>query len=278
MNTKMDSKRSRLMSGVIIALAVAIVLGPLLWVVRVALRPVNEFIIAPTDLGGTWTLDNIITAIVVGGMGSAVLNSLVVISIGAPLAVLLGSMTGYALARFRFVGKGLVAAAVSIALFLPMAALVMPLFNLALDFGILNSLPWLAVIYGVIFSSWVTLFLRSYFIQLPSEIFEAARVDGAGSIRTFVSIALPMAKPALATALILSCFVQWSELLLALLLLPNGDTPTATVGIAQFSSQYRTGGPQTAAAMLVGTLPILLLFLVGQRWLQAGTLSGSVKS
>jgi len=273
----MDTRRMRFVSGVIVVLSVAIVMGPLLWVIRVALRPVNEFVAAPTDIGGTWTLENIIVAVTVGGMGSAILNSLLVISIGAPLAVLLGSMTGYALARFQFVGKGIIGAAVSIALFLPIAALVMPIFNLALDFGILNSLPWLAAIYGVIFSSWVTLFLRSYFVQLPSEVFEAAKVDGAGSVRTFVSIALPMAKPALATALVLSCFVQWSELLLALLLLPNGDTPTVPVGIAQFSSQYRTGGPQTAAGMIVGVLPILVLFLVGQRWLRAGTLSGSVK-
>ncbi|MBX3099360.1 MAG: carbohydrate ABC transporter permease [Salinibacterium sp.] len=277
MLSRMDSKWSRILSGGIVLLALAVVVGPLLWVVRVSLRPVDEFILAPTSLGGTWTFENIIEAVTVGEMGFAILNSLIVISVGAPLAVLLGSMSGFALARFKFLGRGIAAGLISTAIFLPVAAIVIPLFNLALSLRMVNSLIWLAVIYGIIFSSWVALFLRSYFLQLPTEVFEAAQVDGAGSIRTFVSVALPMAKPALATAFVLSCFIQWSELLIALLLLPNGDTPTVALGIAQFSTQYRSGGPQTAAAMIVGVLPILLIFLVGQRWLRVGSLAGSVK-
>jgi len=275
--------RRRLKAGmgwpgvILVTVALVVVLGPIVWVVRVATRPENEYIGAPAEFFGGFTLDNFAVVWTQGGMAAAILHSAITVVIGATLAVLLASATGYAIARYRFRFRGLAIAVTSTALFLPLAALVIPLFEVMLSLRMLNSLIWLGVVYGILFSAWATMFMRSYFMQLPHEVFEAAYVDGAGPLRQFFSIALPMAKPALATAFILTFFLQWSELLLALLLLPSGDTPTVAVAIAQFSTQFRTGGPQTAAAMILGTLPVLVLFVAGQRWLQSGALSGAVK-
>ncbi len=271
-------KRNRDWVGVVlVVIAVAAVAGPLLWVIRVALKPESDYIAAPAEIGGGWTLDNLVTAWTSGGMAAAIANSTVAVIIGSVLTVLLASLTGYALARMKFRGRPVVLVVATGAMFLPTAALVIPLFELFLALRMLNSLIWLGLLYGVIFSAWATVFMRSYFLQLPDEVFEAAEVDGAGPLQQFTRIALPMAMPAVATAFILTAFLQWSELLLALLLLPAGDSPTVAVAIAQFSTQFRTGGPLTAAAMLVGTLPVLVLFVVGQRWLQTGVLSGAVK-
>jgi len=261
----------------VVALSVLVVLGPILWVVRVALKPEADYIGAPADLGGGWTFDNIVTVWTAGGMAGAILHSTIAVSVGATLAVTLACCTGYALARYRFRSRWLVASIAIGAMFLPASALVIPMFEILQTMGMLDSLVWLGVVYGVLFSAWSTVFMRSFFLSMPEEVFEAGEMDGAGAVTQFVRIALPMAKPAIATAFVLTCFLQWSELLLALLLLPSGDTPTVSVAIAQFSSQFRTGGPLTAAAMIVGTIPVLLLFVVGQRWLQAGALSGAVK-
>lgn len=260
-----------------IAVAVAVVLGPLIWVIRVALKPNDEYIGAPSEWGGSWTLQNFGTVWDTGGMAAALAHSTLAVGVGSTLAVCLASATGFALARYRYRGKTITALLVTVTLFLPVSALVIPLFELLQSLGMLSSLFWLGVVYGVLFSAWATIFMRSFFLQLPQEMFEAAQVDGAGTLRTFVSIALPLARPAIATAFILTFFLQWSELLLALLLMPDGSTPTVAVAIAQFTSQFRTGGPLTAAAMIIGTLPVLALFVVGQRWLQAGALSGAVK-
>lgn len=262
---------------ILVIVALIVVLGPIVWVVRVATRPESEYIGAPAEFFGGFTFDNFAVVWTQGGMASAILNSAIAVLIGATLAVLLASATGYAIARYRFRARGLAIAITSTVLFLPLAALVIPLFEVMLSLKMLNSLIWLGVVYGILFSAWATMFMRSYFMQLPHEVFEAADVDGAGALRQFFSIALPMAKPALATAFILTFFLQWSELLLALLLMPSGDSPTVAVAIAQFSTQFRTGGPQTAAAMILGTLPVLVLFVAGQRWLQSGALSGAVK-
>lgn len=269
--------RRNWVGGILVGISVLAVLGPILWVVRIALKPVADYIGAPADIGGGWTLQNLVTVWTTGGMASAILHSTITVAVGATLAVTLACCTGYALARYRFPSRWAVAAAATGAMFLPAAALVIPLFEILQRMRMLDSLFWLGVVYGVLFSAWSTIFMRSFFVSLPEEVFEAGEIDGAGALTQFLHIALPMAKPAIATAFILTSFLVWSELLLALLLLPSGDTPTVAVAIAQFSSQFRTGGPLTAAAMIVGTLPVLLLFLVGQRWLQAGALSGAVK-
>ena len=154
----------------------------------------------------------------------------------------------------------------SAAMFLPIAALVMPLFEIGMTYHAVGHRWFLSLVYGAIFAPWTSLFLCSYYQGLPNEITEAAALDGAGDLRTFLSIVVPLSLPALASAFVLNSFLQWSELLLALLLLPSGDDTTVSVAIAQFSTQFRTGGPLTAAALLIGSLPILLLFLLGQRW------------
>ena len=145
-------------------------------------------------------------------MAAALAHSTLAVGVGSTLAVCLASATGFALARYRYRGKTITALLVTVTLFLPVSALVIPLFELLQSLGMLSSLFWLGVVYGVLFSAWATIFMRSFFLQLPQEMFEAAQVDGAGTLRTFVSIALPLARPAIATAFILTFFLQWSEL------------------------------------------------------------------
>lgn len=260
-----------------VALAVFLVLGPLVWVIRVSTKTTDDYLSAPSAWGTTYTFQNFVDAWTIGGLGQALFNSTAIVVPGAILATTLATLAGWGLAKFAFPAKRVISGFLIAAMFLPIAALVMPLFDLGLQYGVVGQRWWLSIVYGTIFAPWATLFMRSFFTNVPDEMSEAAAVDGAGPWRIFRSIAVPMALPAIATAFILNVFLQWSELLLALLLLPSGDLQTVSVAIAQFSTQFRTGGPLTAAGLLIGSLPIFLLFIVGQRWLRAGALSGAVK-
>lgn len=260
----------------IVALAALAVVVPLLWALRVSLRPVDAWIGDPAGLGGGLTLANFADAWE-RGMGAALVSSTIVVSIGSVLATVLAALAGYGLAKEEMPGKRVVVAVAALTLVVPLASLAIPLFDQALSFGILDSRPALGLMYGALFAGWGTLFLRAYFGGVPDELIEAAKVDGAGSWRTFASVALPLAGPALATVLVLNVFLQWSELLLALVMLPSTGNQTASAVLAGLSGQFRAGGPLTAAGLFITVAPIAAAFVASQRWLRAEVFSGAIK-
>jgi len=261
----------------VMAVAVTAVLFPLFWVVRVATKTEDAFIREPSGVGGEITLANFAAAWDAVNLGGAIVDSLSITIPGALLSTVLGTLAGYAFAKLRLpVRRVLLGLAVG-GLTIPVAALVIPQFDQALAFGYLNTRLGLIVVYGAFFASWTSLFFYSYFRDLPGDLLEAAALDGATAGQAFRSIALPLAAPAIAVGFVLNVFLQWSELLLGLIMLPGGDIRTAMTAIASFSTQFRTGGPLTAAATIIVALPIFLMFLGAQRWLKTEIFGGSLK-
>lgn len=270
-------------SRVVMAAACLAVLFPLLWVVRVALKTDQGFLADPSGIGGAFTLDNFADAWNSVDLGGAIATSMTITLPGAALATLLGTLAGYAFAKLPVPGRrALIALAVG-GLTIPIAALVIPSFDQALDLGkllgggYLDTTWGLTLIYGAFFASWSALFFFSYFRDLPADLIEAASLDGASTFQTFARIALPLAGPAIAVGFVLNVFLQWSEVLLGLIMLPGGDQQTAMTAIASFSTQFRVGGPLTAAAAIIVALPIFALFLFAQRWLKTEIFGGSIK-
>lgn len=257
--------------------ALLAVVGPLVWVVRIALKSPDDYARDPSGFAGPVTLANFGDAWG-AGLGLAMRNSAVVVLLGAVIATALATFAGYALAKLDFPGRRAVLVGIAAALGIPLAALAIPLFDQGLRYGIVGSLPGLAVVYGTIFSAWGTLLMRSYFQGVPDDLVEAASVDGATTWQVFARVALPLARPAVATVALINVFLQWSELILGLVLLPGAQSQTATVAVAQLATQFRTGGPLTAAGMLIVAAPVLALFLFGQRSIRGDVLAGAVKS
>jgi ABC-type glycerol-3-phosphate transport system permease component len=274
--TASTSNTARVVRTTIVVLAVLAVVVPLLWALRVALRPSDAYIGDPAGIGGGLTLHNF-GAAWRAGLGQALLNSVVIVGIGSVIATALAALAGYGLAKEQMPGKAVVSAVCVLTLVVPLASLSIPLFDLSLQLGLLDSRPALGLMYGALFAGWGSLFLRAYFAGLPDELLDAAKVDGAGTWRTFRSVALPLAAPALATVLVLNLFIQWSELLLALVMLPSTNHQTASAVLAQMSSQFRAGGPLTAAGLFITVAPIAVAFVVSQRWMRAEVFSGAIK-
>jgi ABC-type glycerol-3-phosphate transport system permease component len=204
-------------------------------------------------------------------------NSLVVAGCTTLLSLTLGSCCAYALARLRFRGRTpLLAGILAISMF-PQISLVAPLFLLLRALGLINTYPGLVLPY-VTFAMPLTIWLLvGYFRQLPAEVEEAARVDGAGRLRVLVEIVLPLAAPALATTAILTFVYCWNEFLFALSFTLGPERYTVPVAIALFRGQYQVPWGEILAAAMVATAPVAALALVFQRRIVQGLVAGAVK-
>ena len=209
----------------------------------------------------------------------AIGNSLLVGGVTTVLAGLVGVFAGYALARLNFRGKGIVTGIVLAASMFPGIALVTPLFQLFSDIGWIGSYQAL-IIPNISFALPLTIYtLISFFKQLPWELEEAARVDGASRFQAFRLVLLPLAAPALFTTAILAFIASWNEFMLAKQLSSDATEPV-TVAIARFSgpSSFEFPYAATMAAGALVTVPLVIMVLVFQRRIVAGLTAGGVKS
>lgn len=192
--------------------------------------------------------------------------------------VLFDSMAGYALARLRFPGRGLLFGFVLAVMAVPGVALLIPKFLVLNTFGIFDT--YTAMILPLLVDAAGIFIMKQFFESVPREVEEAARVDGAGVFRIFWSVVLPMARPALITLTILSFQGSWNEFTHFLVATQSGQYETLTTGLARFVSGGLGGGrqyPLKLAAALLSTLPVAALFFCFQRYFVSGANAGAVK-
>ncbi|MEU1306249.1 carbohydrate ABC transporter permease [Streptomyces shenzhenensis] len=205
-------------------------------------------------------------------------NSAVVAFLVTAGRVLFDSMAGYALARLRFPGRGLLFACVLALMAVPGVALLIPKFLVLNTFGLFDT--YTGMILPLMVDAAGVFIMKQFFESVPREVEEAARVDGAGVFRTFWSVVLPMARPALLTLTILSFQSSWNEFTHFLVATQSAQYETLTTGLARFVSGGLGGGtqyPLKLAAALLSTLPVAALFFCFQRYFVQGANAGAVK-
>jgi lactose/L-arabinose transport system permease protein len=191
-------------------------------------------------------------------------------------SVLLTSMAGWALVRYRFLGRGAVLGIILGTLTLPYFVVVIPQYILvARDFGLANS--WFGLIVPPLFNSLGVLFMRQTFTMMPRELFDAAQVEGVSEWKIFTRVALPMAKPTLAALSIILFLASWNNYLWPLLIVSAPDMMTAPVALGTLIGVTRVswGGIMTGAVLL--TAPMLVVFVFLQRFFMSGITAGAVK-
>jgi len=207
---------------------------------------------------------------------NALTNSVGVALIYTVLSVLLTSMAGYAFARYRFFGSGVLFGIVIATLTVPFFVVVIPQYILvAREMQMTNT--WAALIVPPLFNSLGVFFMRQNFLSLPQDLLDAARVDGAGEFRIFFKIAFPLVVPALGALGIILFLFSWNNYLWPLLVATDKDMYTAPVALGTLIGLTRVswGGIMVGAVML--TLPMLVVFLALQRYFVAGITAGAVK-
>jgi multiple sugar transport system permease protein len=205
------------------------------------------------------------------------LNTAFLASVTTLFNLLLASLGGYAFARLRFPGREVLFMLVLGSLMIPSPLRLVPVFQMLTSWHLVGTYRGLILINLVTASN--LFFMRQYFLTIPRDFEEAAKLDAAGYLKTFWKVMLPLAGPALAAVTILQFQGTWNEFFWPLILLGfgNPDRYTLTLGITQFVFQYQTLWPQLMAASVIGILPIALIFVIFQRYFIAGVVASGVK-
>jgi multiple sugar transport system permease protein len=263
---------------VVNVLVVLYALFPVLWILSLSLKPtstVKDGKLIPSQI----TFDNY-KAIFQGNIfTSALVNSIGIGLITTVIAVIVGGMAAYAIARLMFPGKrALVGVALLIAMF-PQISLVTPLFNIERRIGLFDTWPGLIIPYITFALPLAIYTMSAFFKEIPWDLEKAAKMDGATPGQAFRKVIAPLATPGIVTAAILVFIFAWNDLLLALSLTATQRAITAPVAIANFtgSSQFEEPTGSIAAGAMVITVPIVIFVLVFQRRIVAGLTSGAVK-
>jgi multiple sugar transport system permease protein len=253
-------------------------LVPVLWILSLSLKPtstVKDGKLIPSSV----TLDNYRGIFRGNYFSSALINSVGIGLLTTAIAVLVGSMAAYAVARLDFPGKRLLIGATLLISMFPAISLVTPLFNIERRIGLFDTWPGLIIPYIAFALPLAIYTLSAFFREIPWDLEKAAKMDGATPGQAFRKVIAPLAAPGIVTAAILVFIFAWNDLLLALSLTATKAAITAPVAIANFtgSSQFEEPTGSIAAGAMVITVPIIVFVLVFQRRIVAGLTSGAVK-
>ncbi len=267
--------QSMQVNGALMFLAV-LSLAPLLWMLSVSLMPRGEASqFPPPFLPSQPTLEGYRDLFATAGLGRNFANSLLVSAAITALSLLLNTMAGYAFAKLRFAGRERMFQLLLAALVVPAQVAMLPLFLMMKQLGLVNSywgvlVPGMASVFGIFL-------VRQYARSIPDALIEAARIDGAGELRIFFRIVLPLLKPVLVTLATFTFMGAWNDFMWPLIVLTDQQHYTLPVALAALSREHIMEVELMMAGAVVTVLPVLLLFLLLQRYYIQGLLLGSVK-
>jgi len=258
-------------------IACAFVLAPIVMVVLGSFKTVNEFFARPYGLPESLDFQNYVKAWSEAKIQVALRNSLIVTTLGVALSTTLACLAAYGLARFPFRGRLAVRMLFVGGLVVPVQLIILPLFILFRQLGILGDLRSLIAVYAVFGIPLGVLVLTGFFAVLPRDLEEAARIDGASHFEVFRRIMLPLARPALAAVVILNGVWMWNDFFLGFILLTKPDAQTLPVGIMAFRGTYSTEWGLIFASVTISAVPVVAAYLLLSRQFIAGLTAGSVK-
>ncbi|MGH3086027.1 MAG: carbohydrate ABC transporter permease [Rubrobacteraceae bacterium] len=263
---------------VFLAAFVLVSVAPLLWIFKMSIVTKADLFASPTQtLTAAPISGNYETIFGDGNFRRALLNSTIIAGITTIVCLFFGSIAAYSIARLRFRFKSPIMTLILAISFFPAVAIIAPLFLQFSAVGIIDTY-WSVIISDVVFALPLTVWLLvAFFKELPKDLEEAAKIDGATTIQAFQKVIVPLAAPGVFTCAILTFIHAWNEFLFANTFLFTPATQPVTVVIPNFASQYTTDYGAQAAAAVVVTVPLVILVLIFQRRIVSGLTAGAVK-
>ncbi|MDN4471720.1 carbohydrate ABC transporter permease [Demequina zhanjiangensis] len=262
-----------------VALILLTVIYPMFWILMGSFKTQPEFLSEPFwALPQQWNLDNYVSAFVEGGLGTYIKNSVLAVFPSLGLILLFGTAAAYALQILVWKGRSLILVLFLAGIMIPTQMILLPLFTVYFNVGITSTIWPLIITYTAIGMPLTVFMIATFMRAIPSEVFEAATLDGANVYRIFWNITVPLVKNAIFTVALVQFFFLWNDLLIALTFVTKADLRTIQVGLLNFTGQYGAVdyGP-LFAGISVTVFGTLALYIFLNKKVMAGMTSGAVK-
>jgi alpha-1,4-digalacturonate transport system permease protein len=260
----------------LLAVVALLLVFPLYWLIATAVSPRGDLQGADLRLWpSAFDPSNFSRPLEALPFGTWYVNSAAIAVVAVAITVVVNLLAGFVLAKLRFRGRNVVFLVLLATLMIPVQVVMIPQFRIVAELGWLNTywaviIPRAAEAFGVFLA-------RQYFLSIPDDLIDAARLDGASSFRIFRSIILPLAKPLIAVLVIFTFMYRWNELAWPLIVLRDVDLYTVPIGLAFLQGQYTTDYSALMSMALLSTLPMVLVFAVFQRYLVEGIATTGLK-
>ncbi|WP_243230023.1 carbohydrate ABC transporter permease [Microbacterium sp. CIAB417] len=256
---------SQIARPVVAGLISIVVVSPLIIMVLQSLQ---------TD-SGEWTLENLRFALTDSQVFRWLLNSVIVSVSSTALVLVIHSLAGYALARLRFRGREMVFLGVAATMFVSLPVVLVPLFVIVREMGLLDT--YVGIVVPTLFGGFATILMRQFFLTVPRELEEAARIDGCGHFQTFLRVFLPIAKPAFVSVAVINFLASWNLFMWPLTITSDSRLWVVQVGITSFQTQYQGSWGYMMAVTFLSALPTLIVFFILQRYIVASLKTSGIK-
>lgn len=266
-----------LLSHAVLMIWSVLVIVPFVWALLGSVKTSREIFGDPWKLPEEWRWDNFAEAWTDGHVGDFLLNSIIVVSGGVVLTMLLGSMVAYVLARYEFRGNRVIYYLFAAGMMFPVFLAIVPLFYVVQGLGMLSTYHGLILVYVAYSLPFTVFFMYAFFRTLPTEVAEAAVMDGCSHSQIFFRVMLPMAKPGLLSITVFNVLGQWNQFVLPAFL--SAEKPVLAQGIATLLAQQRYEGNWGTmfAALAVAMVPVVIVYVIFYRQIQAGLTGGTLK-
>lgn len=250
---------------------------PLIWMIAGSLKTNSEFYTNIWGFASSPQWHNYAVAWETVGIGQKYINSIFVIVLVMAIIIPVNNFAAYVIARMDFKGRKLMYSYLLLGIMIPGGVLGIPIFTVVLRLGLVNSLFGLVLVYSAQAVSFGVFILRSFYISLPKSLEEAAMIDGCTRFGSYVRVIMPLALPGIMTQIIFNGLTVWNEYFLASIIIRSTDKQTLPVGLSMFINQYGVDYPMMFAALVCVTLPMIVVYLIGQKTFIEGLSAGAVK-
>jgi ABC-type glycerol-3-phosphate transport system permease component len=261
----------------ILLVATFLALVPSLFMVLTSLKGQDEYTFNKTGLPSALVFDHYESILFDSPFFAWMENSIILAAGAVILSTAASCLGAYAIARMQFRGRGLLFSVSTSLMAVPPVVMIVPLFVLYTQLELISTFRGTIVIYAGLITPFSVYLLTTFFRTLPRELFEAAHVDGAGDLFILWRIVLPLSLPPLLTLVVVNALYVWNDLLIAIIFLQDDSKRTLMAGISVFQGRYENQIPLTMAGMVIASAPMIILYIVFQKYFIRGLMAGAVK-